>query len=78
MSLTQIIAGSWSVRGGEAPSSHKPNARHPFTAALALEFGRSKGHVLRLLSGERTGPLRAVLLRRQRQLLRAAKKEAKS
>lgn len=58
---------------------HKPKARQPFVQALAKEFGRSKGHIYRVLSGERKeSPLRKQLVARQRELLRAAKRGAAS
>ncbi len=61
------------------PSSPKlrfhRNARVPFCAQLAREFGRSKGHVRRVILGERsTSPLAADLHRRQSELLAAARR----
>ena len=78
MSLTQIIAGSW---GCGAPKGTRwnlpqPNAAVPFAAVLAREFGVTKGHVYRVLIGERQSPQRKPMLARQRQLLRQARKEA--
>ncbi|HEY1791541.1 MAG TPA: hypothetical protein VGG34_01370 [Opitutaceae bacterium] len=52
---------------------HKPKAAYPFVKALADEFGLSKGHILRVLSGERASPFRSQLIRRQRELIREAK-----
>jgi len=54
----------------------KPRAQTPFAAVLALEFGRTKGHIHRVITGERTSPLRQRILDRQAELLRnAAQKE---
>ena len=56
---------------------HKPKARVVFAQALAVEFGLTKGHVYRVLIGERSSPQHGRLRARQLELIRAAKKEAK-
>lgn len=56
---------------------HKPKARQPFVAALAEEFGLTKGHVHRVLTGERTSPKAILLRRRQRELIEAAARAKK-
>ena len=54
---------------------HKAKARQPFLQALSQEFARSKGHIYRVLSGERKeSPLRSRLIARQHELLREARK----
>jgi hypothetical protein len=49
---------------------YNPKARVPFLNRLAREFSRSKTHIFRLCTGERSGPLRARIIARQAELIR--------
>jgi hypothetical protein len=49
-----------------------PKARVPFVNQLAREFGLSKGHVWVVCTGERTSPISARILARQKALLEGA------